>query len=176
MNFQLQAHNIDLSEEIKKEIRSKAEKLKEFHERINRCRVVVDMPHRHSREGILYDVRIDMTVPGAEIVIKRQANEDLNVAIRDAFDVARRKLEDHARLLRGDIKYHEELPHASISALFLDEGYGFLATSDGKEIYFHGHSVINCDFKHLSVGMKVRFVEESGEKGLQASTVTVIEE
>jgi cold shock CspA family protein len=123
----------------------------------------------------LYNVRIDMTVPGAELVIKREPNEDLDVAIRDAFDAARRQLEDFARRHRGAVKHHEELPHARISALFPDKSYGFLTTSDGREIYFHEHSVINCDFKHLQVGMEVHFTEERGEKGPQASTLTVID-
>lgn len=174
MNLQLQAHNVELSNEIKEEIRRKAEKLNEFYGKINRCRVVVDMPHRHSREGERYTVHIDMTVPGSEIVIKRQEHEDINIAIRDAFDAAKRKLEDYARLQRRDVKHHEEIPHARISSLFHDKGYGFLTTPDGREIYFHKNSVINLDFAHLKVGMEVRFVEEEGEKGHQASTVTVI--
>jgi cold shock CspA family protein len=73
------------------------------------------------------------------------------------------------------VKQHEALSRARISALFLDGGYGFLATSDNREIYFHEHSVVNRDFRHLKVGMEVRFAEEEGEKGLQASAVTVIE-
>src|SRR4030043_380004 len=102
-------------------------------------------------------------------------NLDLAEAIRDAFDAARRKLEDFARKQRGDVKQHETLPHARISALFLDKGYGFLTTVDNREIYFHEHSIVNRDFGHLKVGMEVRFVEEEGEKGPQASTVTVVE-
>jgi cold shock CspA family protein len=107
--------------------------------------------------------------------VERELAEDLEIAIRDAFDAARRKLEDFARRQRGTVKHHEELPHAHISALFPDKGYGFLTTLDNREIYFHEHSVLNYDFKHLKVGMKVRFVEEQGVKGPQASTVTVIE-
>lgn len=175
MNLQLQVHNFDLSDELKEEIRQKAEKLTGFYDRINKCRVVVDMPHRHSREGERYTVRIDMTVPGNDIIIKRQAHENINAAIRDAFDAARRKLEDHARLQRGKVKRHEETPHAHISSLFPDKGYGYLSTPDGREIYFHENSVINKDFKHLNIGMKVRYAEEEGEKGPQASTVIVLD-
>ncbi|MCK4467404.1 MAG: cold shock domain-containing protein, partial [Desulfobacterales bacterium] len=52
-------------------------------------------------------------------------------------------------------------------------GYGFLTTPDGREFYFHKNSVLDDKFKVLKVGMKVRFVEELGEKGAQASTVKV---
>lgn len=172
--LQITARNLDLPEAFKEEIREKAEKLDKFYDQIMRCRIVVEVPHRHSHEGISYNVHIDMTVPGAELVIKREPNEDLSVAIRDAFDAARRKLEDFARRQRGVVKHHEETSHARVKELFPDKGYGFLITPDGREIYFHEHSVIHGDFKHMEVGMEVRFVEEQGEKGPQASTVTVI--
>lgn len=174
LQLQITARNLDLSDATREEIRRKAEKLDTYYDQIMRCRVLVEVPHRHHHEGVLYNVRIDMTVPGAELVIKRQPNEDLDIAIRDAFDAARRQLEDFARRHRGAVKHREEVPHARISALFPDKGYGFLTTPDGREIYFHERSVINCDFKHLQIGMEVRFVEEQGEKGPQASTVTVI--
>jgi cold shock CspA family protein len=72
------------------------------------------------------------------------------------------------------VKLHEESPHAIISKVFPDKNYGFLTTPDGMDVYFHEHSVINKDFGRLKVGMKVRFVMEEGDKGPQASTVTVI--
>jgi len=172
--LQITARNLELPKAVEEELRKKAEKLDTFYSEIMRCRVVVEVPHRHHREGLLYNVRIDMTVPGTEIVVKREPSEDLEVAIRDAFDAARRKLEDFARRQRGAVKHHEETPHAHISSLFVDKGYGFLTTSEGREIYFHEHSVLNRDFKHLKIGMEVRFVEEEGEKGPQASTVTVL--
>ncbi|HHT9123278.1 MAG TPA: cold-shock protein, partial [Candidatus Wunengus sp. YC63] len=96
------------------------------------------------------------------------------VSIRDAFHDARRKLEDFARRQRGDVKHHEEPTHARISALFPDKGYGFLTTPDGREVYFHEHSVLNRKFKQLEIGIEVRFAEEMGEKGPQASSVTVV--
>lgn len=172
--LQITARNLELPEAVKEVIRDKAERLDKYYTQIMRCRVVVEVPHRHHHEGILYNVHIDMTVPGAELVVKREPNKDLDVAIRDAFDAARRKLEDFARRQRGDVKHHEEVSHARISALFPDKGYGFLTTPDGQEIYFHEHSVLNYDFKHLEIGMEVRFVEEQGEKGPQASTVTIM--
>jgi ribosomal subunit interface protein len=172
--LQITARNFDLPETFREDIRKKAENLGKYYDQIMRCRIMVEVPHRHRREGTLYNIRIDMTVPGGELVIKREPNKDINVAIRDAFDAARRQLEDFARKQRDDVKHHEETPHARVSVLFLDKGYGFLTTLDGVEIYFHEYSVINYDFEHLKVGMEVRFVEEQGEKGPQASTVEVI--
>ena len=80
---------------------------------------------------MLYNVHIEIRVPDAELVIKQQPDKDLDVAIRDAFDSARRQLEDFVRQRRGGIKHHEETPHGEITALFTDKGYGFLTTPDG---------------------------------------------
>lgn len=172
--LQITARDIELTDAIKTEITEKAEKLNTYYDRIMRCRVVVECPKKHPHKGKLYNVHIYMTVPGGELAVKRAPNEDLYVSIRDAFNAARRKLEDFSREQRGDVKFHEESPHAVISKLFPADGYGFLTTSDGLEIYFHANSVLNKDFKDLDIGMKVRFAEEEGEKGPQASTVTVI--
>jgi ribosomal subunit interface protein len=171
--LQITAHDIDLTDTIKADITEKAGKLDKFYDRIMRCRVVIESPRRHQHQGKLYTVHIYMTVPGDELMVKHELNKDLYVALRDAFHDARRKLEDFVREQRGDVKYHEESPHAVISTLLPDKGYGFLTTPDGQEVYFHAHSVINKDFGDLKIGMKVRFVREEGEKGPQASTVTV---
>lgn len=97
------------------------------------------------------------------------------MAIRDAFDAARRKLQDYARRRRGVLKVHEGSPRARVAKLFPEERFGFLETPDGREIYFHENSVLDFDFKRLKVGTEVHFVEELGEKGPQASTVTPVE-
>jgi ribosomal subunit interface protein len=172
--LQITARDIDLTDAIRADIAEKAAKLDNFYDRIMRCRVVVESPRRHQHEGKLYSVHIYMTVPGAELMVKRELDKDLYVAVRDSFHDARRKLEDFVRERRGDVKYHEEPTQAVISSLFENEGYGFLTTPDGLDVYFHANSVINEDFGKLKVGMKVRFVEETGDKGPQASTVTVL--
>ncbi len=174
--LQIAFHNLPRSDEIEAKIRAEAERLDEFYDRVMSCRVVVDVPHRHHREGNLYQIRIDLKVPGEEIAIKREPAEhtdsrDIDLAIRDAFDAARRKLEDLARLRRADVKAHEPLSHARVVRLVPEAGYGFLETPDGREIYFHSHSVLDGGFPALEVGTEVRFVEEAGEKGPQASTV-----
>ena len=171
--LQITARNFDLTETIENAIREKAQKLDLFYDQIMRCRVLVEAPHRRHHKGVLFNTRIDITVPGGEIVIKREPHEDLYVSIGDAFRVAKRQIEAHTRQQRGEVKHHEETAHALVSTLFPEKGYGFLATSDGREFYFHKNSVLGDKFKDLKIGMKVRFVEELGEKGPQASTVKV---
>src|SRR3990170_3518334 len=109
--LQVTLRDISPSEAIEAYIRERATKLDGFYDRIMSCRVAVEAPVRHHRKGGPFKVRIDLTVPGAELVVNRQADDDLYVAIRDAFDAARRKLEDYARRQRGAMKAHEAPTH-----------------------------------------------------------------
>jgi cold shock CspA family protein len=170
---------MDPSPVIEEVIRTRAADLDRFYDRIMSCRVVIDVPHRHHHKGNLYQVRLDLTVPGDEIAITREAAEhteakNLSAAIRDAFDAADRLVEDHIRRLRGDVKHHDPQPHARVGVVLADQGHGFLETFDGREIYFHRNSLRNADFDSLSPGTEVTFVEEPGEKGPQATTVRVV--
>lgn len=175
--LQIAFHNMEHSAAIEEIIRDKAAKLEEFAGHIMGCRVVVEVPHHHHHgTGNQYQVRIDVTVPGEEIVVNREpplheAYKDIHVAIRDAFDAARRQLEDYVRRRRGDVKAHEEPAHACVNKLFPQEGYGFLQTPDGREIYFHRDSVLHGGFDRLEIGAEVAFAEEEGRKGPQATTV-----
>lgn len=170
--------DMDPSDAVAASIREHAERLNRFHDRIMRCDVVVEEPQRRRHKGKLYRLRIDITVPGHEIVVNRDpgldhSHEDIRVAIRDAFDAATRQLEDHARRRRGDVKTHAVAPHGKIRMLDPVEGYGFIETTDGQDVYFHKNSVADGKFPALRVGDEVRCVvhDREGEKGPQASTV-----
>jgi len=179
--LQITFRNMDPSDAIEAQIRKRAEELNHFHERIMSCRVVVEPSSRHQHKGRLYHLRIDITVPGGEIVVKRDppedhAHEDIYVTIRDAFDAARRQIEDHTRRARGDVKTHEPPEHGRIISFFADEDYGFIGGSDGQEIYMHRNSVTDGSFDDLAIGDEVRYFVHPGEgdKGPQASSVTRI--
>lgn len=109
--LQITLRDIPGSEAVEDRIRTKAEKLDRYYDRIMGCRVVVESPQRHQHQGKLYSVRVDLTVPGAELVANRALHEDVYVAIRDAFDAMTRQLEDYARRQRGEVKNHV-LPEA----------------------------------------------------------------
>jgi len=167
---------MDRSAAVEERIREKAEWLETFHDHIMACRVVVEAPHKHHHKGRIYTVRVDLTVPGAELVANRaptadHTHEDVYVALRDAFDAARRQLEGHARKRRGDVKAHAGSPEGTVSELDPEQGFGRIDTGDGRSIYFHRNSVLGDGFGALTVGSKVRYVEEAGDQGPQASTV-----
>jgi len=105
--LQITIRDMEPSAALDTHIREKVQKLDEFFDRIMSCRVVVEMPHKHHHQGKQFNVRIDIGVPGNEIVVNRDHSEDVYIALRDAFSAAKRQLEDHARKVRGDIKNHE---------------------------------------------------------------------
>lgn len=195
--LQISFRNMKPSEAVEGRILEETAKLETFYKGIMHCRVVVELPHKHHRKGDLYHVRIDLTVPGAELVVKREASlhtalrqtdseeesksyevdaahKDVFVVIRDAFKEARRQLQDYARRMRGQTKIHIPQPSGRVSKLFPEEGYGFLQTADGSEIYFHKNSVLDAAFNRLKIGESVTFSEELGEKGSQAGMVRAV--
>ncbi len=170
---QITLKNVPHSEAVEAKIREKMSKLDQFSDRIMGCRVVIEECQRRQHQGKLFSVRVDITVPGKELVVNRIENEDLYVAVRDAFDAAKRQLEEHARMRRGDVKLHTEAPRGTVAKIFPFDGYGFIMTNDGREIYFHRNSVIEATFDRLEEGTAVSFLEEQGKEGPQAVRVSV---
>jgi cold shock CspA family protein/ribosome-associated translation inhibitor RaiA len=178
--IQIVFRNMDRSDHIESLILEKAGKLDKIFDRITSCRITVEIPHKSHSKGNEHEVTIDIAVPEKKIVVNRTASgpdksSDLAMtAFNETLEAAKRQLEDYARKRRGHVKIHEEpQPGAKITQLFADEGYGFLETFDGREIYFHSNSVVNDRFDKLQVGTEVTYVEQAGEDGPQASTVKV---
>jgi cold shock CspA family protein/ribosome-associated translation inhibitor RaiA len=172
--------NVDKTSSVEELIQDKVDKLQRVFSDVMSCRVSIERPQQHQKVGNPYRVRLDLKTPGREIVAVRESGEgdmhdSLSKVIRDAFTAARRQLRERGRQLRGEVKIHpRQQIQAVVARLFPKEGYGFLKTLDGREIYFHRHSVLNEDFDRLGIGTGVRLEEEMGEKGPQASTVQIV--
>ena len=128
---QITFRNLAHSDEIESDVRERMRELEQFYAGIVRCRVLIEVPHRHRRDGRHFHVRIEITVPGtAPIVVSHEPSpharlkdveEDAphkeseidsvrryaGVAVHEAFTAARRQLEDFAREQRGAVKTHE---------------------------------------------------------------------
>ena len=173
--LQISAHNVSLAGAGRELIHRSAAKLETFCDRITACRVIVEVPQRFPAGApIVYNVRVDVTVPGDEIVVTRQGHPELETAIQDAFDAVGRRLQDYTNLRhpRPAAPRHGA-ERGWVVRIFPSEGYGFLTTPDQREVYFHRNSVLRGAFDALELGTPVRFVEEAGDKGPQASTVVV---
>ena len=120
---QISFRNMTVSSALEEEIRSRAAWLESFYPGIVGCRVVLEIPHRHRRHGRSLHVRIELSLPGEDVIVSHEPtpgisarsgsrksdeldgpHKDAHVAIHEAFDVARRRLEDMTRRQRGDVK------------------------------------------------------------------------
>jgi cold shock CspA family protein/ribosome-associated translation inhibitor RaiA len=168
--------NVERTPAVDAAIEEGIAQLDQIHDRLTSCRIAVELPHRRHRQGNLYRIRIDLTLPGAEIVVSRQppedtSNEDVVAAIVEAFDTVRGRLLEHERKRRTAMKNQELPPMGRVRRLFPGEGFGFLEAVDGREVYFHRNSVQGKGFDALEEGEGVRFSESVGDKGPQATAV-----
>ncbi len=176
----LRWHGIEPSDAVTTEVTDEAARLERFWDRITGCVVTLEACGRHHRQsGAQYRVRIELSVPGGKLVVGRDPPEtvthaDLYATVKAAFHESRRQLEDHVRRLDQRVKTHAPAHEGRVTRLFPEEGYGFLTSADEREIYFHENSVLGGAFARLQVGSWVRFVEEMGDEGPQASSLRLL--
>lgn len=177
--LRLRFHGIGPSEAIERRVRERVDQLSRYHDRIIDCHVVVESPHHHRRHGRIYQLHIDVNVPGGKLVVNQSGDdkhehEDVYVAIRDGFRAMERQLKQFAARRSNDVKSHEAPNHGRIRTMFPD--YGFIEDAEGNEVYFHRNSVVDGNYESMEVGDEVRLVVVHGEsdKGPQASTVRPI--
>jgi cold shock CspA family protein len=163
-------------------IRDKIAKLNEIHPNLISCNVAIERPQKHQRGGSPYRVRVDTRVPpGHELVVKSapmdsDMHTSLDSIIRETFKTLRRRLAELKEKQEGETKRHpEQQTQAFVEKLFPDQGYGFLRTVSGEQLYFHQNSVISDDFDRMEQGTGVRYVATIGEKGPQATTVEIVD-
>lgn len=175
---QVTIRDLSDSPSLKNHLLEKIDKLNELFPRIMGCRVKVDMVQKHKHQGKLFRVKIDITVPNEELTVTKNTDENVFVALREAFDDCRRQLDNYNRQHQHNGKghLHHKFPgHGYIYRLYYDDGYGFIEAPDGHTVYFNECTLRNAHFGELEVGMPVHYVEEMGEKGPQASRVKLRE-
>ena len=157
-------------------------KLEQVCDYITSVHIIVERVAQRHRSGNPYRVRIDTRVPPKhELAAKRVSvtgtwEEPLPAVVRRAFEKARRQLQKLVEEQRGEVKTHPtSQTTAFVNKLFREEGYGFLTTIDGENVYFHKNSVLHNHWDSLVVGAGVRHVAEMGEKGPQATTVELVD-
>jgi cold shock CspA family protein len=121
----------------------------------------------HHRLGA-FEVHLVVSIPGDTITIMRQGEMVMPLVV-EAFDVLDRRLAEHSEVVQQQIKTHEEVvQHGRVARIFLDDGYGFIESDEGLEVYFHAHAVKKGKFSHLAPGTVVKFTQEPGDQGPQA--------
>jgi cold shock CspA family protein len=168
---------VEPSSDRQEKIMRLIEKLEDRYGRATACRVVVKGPGAHHRTGGLYEINLHLVLPDKrEVAIERTPHlderfQDFDFALNDAFKRARRRLQDQVRRMRGKVKHHETAPTGVVKKMSPEDGYGFIQAPDGREVYFHRNSVEGSGFAALRPGARVRYKEEDGQQGPQASRV-----
>lgn len=171
--LQITFRGIDRSDAVEAAVREKAAHLERFSADIMACRVVVDLLEKHRQQGRPFGVRIDLTLPGHELVVNRVEREDVYVALRDAFDGMKRQIEEVVQQRRGQEKQHPREYHGEVVRLNDEGGFGFIRTPDGQEYYFSRENLAGARFDQVGVGMEVQFITEVAAQGLQAKRVSL---
>lgn len=117
---QIRFVGMEPSEAVEAAARRKLEKLDLFRPDILACRVTIALADKHRHQGRSFNVRVDVTVPEHEIAGDRTHDEDVHVALRDAFDDVKRQLQDTVRRVRGQ----EQQQARPLQAHVPDEGQG----------------------------------------------------
>jgi cold shock CspA family protein len=176
---QIEFEGVQSSPQLQASIDQHLAELESRFGRLTAGRVVVKGPGERHQTGGRYQVSIRLALPdGREVNVGRTPKQDeryadLTFAIDNAFRRARRRLQDQARLMRGDVKQHENQAIGTIVQIDTSGKFGFLEGADGQQVYFNYNSVLD-GASDIAQGTRVSYVEEMGEKGPQASTVRVL--
>lgn len=168
--------------EVQQWVKEQSDRLSRFCPDLVSCRVAVERKQkRNPQNGNPYRVRVEVNLPGApELVASHglgdtDAGDPLYTIIRRTFQAVERQIKDTRAMMRRDVKHHE-MDLGFVVRLFDERGYGFLRNADtGHQVFFHRNSVLHRDFDRLAVGTQVRYVEELGDDGPQASSVQVVD-
>lgn len=173
--LQLTFQGINASSAAEEAVRRKMLHLEQFYGGITSCRVVIELlqKHQHQHQGRPFGVRIDLSLPGHELVVNQVEHENVYIALRDAFDDMTGQLEELARRQRGMQKEHPHALHGEVIRLDDAGGFGFISTPDGDEYYFTHDNLTNTRFDQLRIGSPVQFIAQAGAQGPQAKRVSV---
>lgn len=176
---QIEIEGVKSTPELRAAIDQHVVELESRFGRLTACRIVLKGPDDHHKTGGQHQVSIRLALPdGREVNIGRTPKQDeryadLTFAIDNAFRRARRRLQDQARLMRGQTKVHGGQPVGTVVRIDPSGEFGFLESADGHEVYFNCNSVLD-GASSIALGTRVSYVEEIGAKGAQASTVKVL--
>ncbi len=180
--LELTFKDIDRSDAIESLVHEKVDRLEQFCDNITSCFVIIEKPQKHQSSGNPFKVVIEVRIPpNKNLVVRRDPGEGemhdpLDAVVRDAFAAMERQVKKTTELQRNEMKTPADAQVVGIvREVVADEGYGFLQTLDGRDIYFHKNAVVHDDWGRLEVGTGVRYVEREGEEGPQASTVQIVD-
>ncbi|KVC49054.1 HPF/RaiA family ribosome-associated protein [Burkholderia diffusa] len=113
--FELVFQGMPRSEALEAAAARHASRLGRFRQDISHCRVNVVLDEKHDHQGKPFNIRIEVTIPGHQLVSSKECEEDVYVALRNAFGNVTRMLEDTTRKQRGRGKRDDERPASPVA-------------------------------------------------------------
>ncbi len=173
MELKIEARNVELRKGWQTKIEEEQEKLIRFYPNfVLHLRVSIEATTHYKEGG--FEIKLVATVPNDTVVVTRNA-ETVRAALTESFDVLTLQLKEIQRKKR---KSHKQ-PGQDVSTdslgiirkLSPHESYGFITSSDKRDIYFHENALKDLNMDDLTEGDSVSFGETVGDKGPQASWV-----
>jgi len=180
--LEISFQGLSRSESLEQLIRKDAAKLERVCDDLISCRIGIKLNQKSRNTANPFRIRIEMRFPpNNNLVVThnsgiKEAADDLPTAVKNAFKTAQRRLKRLVEKQQAEMKSPPQQDMmALVIKIFADEGYGFIRSLDGEEIYFHRNSVLNNDFDRLEPGTGVNYTAALGEKGLQATSVQIVD-
>lgn len=175
--------NVTKTDFLEQILNRQVEKLQRFAPNMIACRIALEMTQKQQSQASLFHIRIEVSLPGKKRLttssdptyVREDDQQEMRTVIRNTFGAMEKRLKKTESIKRREVKTHSE-PRAFVAKLYPEEGYGFLKPGNtDEEIYFHANSVLHNDFERLEIGTEVRYEQEMGEEGLQASSVQIVD-
>ena len=176
MELQVEARNLEMRKVWQDKIDEEKSRLERHHAGfINHLRVTIEGTAHHKEGG--YELRVVASIPNDTVVVKRKGEKVVPLVV-DAFNTLGMQLKEHQRKRRQSFKTTPEVAKSIssegiVKSIYPYESYGFIVTSQGREIYFHENSLKDINMNQLSEGDGVKFGEAEGDKGPCATWVRV---
>ena len=176
MELQVEARNLEMRKVWQDKIDEETSRLERHHAGfINHLRLTIEGTAHHKEGG--YELRVVASIPNDTVVVKRKGEKVVPIVV-DAFNTLGMQLKELQRKRRQSFKVPPEAAKGTgsegiIKTIYPYESYGFIVTSQGREIYFHENSLKDITMNQLSEGDDVKFGEAEGDKGPCAAWVRV---
>jgi CspA family cold shock protein len=175
MELEIESRNVAMTPRWKTEIESRMDDLRRGHDDVIHGRVTLTKNRHHKKLANVAEALVVVTLPGRHTLTARKENKTFEEAIRAAFDAVAIELRKYrGKRAKTEIRLPPVPPHRGvISKLFPKERYGFILREGGGEVYFHANALQGLTFEALEDGTDVVFGLEQGDKGPQATVVTL---
>lgn len=175
MELEVESRNVAMTPRWKTEIEARMDDLQRGHEDLIHGRVTLIKNRHHKKLANVAEALVVVTLPGRHTLTARKEDKTFEEAIRSAFRAVGIELRKYReKRARTDVHVPPVPPYRGvICKLFPKEQYGFILKDGGGEVYFHANALQGLTFDRIEDGTEVVFGLEEGNKGPQATVVSL---